>query len=151
MNNESDRTTTALDQIAAFVSGIKGRKNLIWFTGGLRSLTDYPFVHSKIPCVRDYTAQLHQAYGLLNAARVAVYPVLLGLASTNNSMWDFANATGGVAYSGSNYLDVALKEAITTGTSYYTLSYVPPPSKYDGKYHTIEVKVDPSRPPTALP
>ena len=29
-----------------------------------------------------------------------------------------------------------------TGSNYYSLSYVPPLSKYDGKYHTIEVEVD---------
>jgi len=33
-------------------------------------------------------------------------------------------------------------EAIATGADYYSLSYVPPLSKSDGKYHTINVKVD---------
>jgi VWFA-related protein len=141
MNHESEMTTAALDAVAAFASGIEGRKNLIWFTGGIPWLTDYP-LFSRNPCLRDYTLQLHRAYGLLTAAQVAVYPVTLGPGLPGESTLDIANATGGVAYSGRNYLDVALREAIVTGSDYYSLSYVPPLSKYDGKYHTIEVKTD---------
>jgi hypothetical protein len=33
-------------------------------------------------------------------------------------------------------------EAIQTGEDYYSLSYVPPLSKYDGKFHTIQVGVN---------
>ena len=140
-NRTSDLTTSALAAVAGFVSGIKGRKNLIWFTGGISWLTDYG-LFSHVGCVRDYSSQLHNDYNLLNAAQVAIYPVSLSEAPPNTSMWDIADATGGVAYSGRTWLDVALKEAITNGTNYYSLSYVPPPSKYDGKYHTIDVKVD---------
>jgi hypothetical protein len=53
-----------------------------------------------------------------------------------------AENTGGVAYYNRNDIDAAMGEAIATGADYYSLSYIPPPSKYDGKYHTIEVKVD---------
>ena len=57
-------------------------------------------------------------------------------------MQDFANNTGGKAYYDRNDLDGAIGEAIANGSDYYSLSYVPPLSKYDGKYHTIDVKVD---------
>ena len=140
-NRVSELTTSALAAVAGFVSGIKGRKNLIWFTGGIPWLTDYG-LFSHVGCSRDYSPQLHNDYNLLNAAQVAIYPVSLSEAPPNTSMWDIADATGGVAYSGRTWLDVALKEAITNGTNYYSLSYVPPLSKYDGKYHTIDVKVD---------
>ena len=60
----------------------------------------------------------------------------------HESELDIANATGGVAYYNRNDLDAAVGEAIATGSDYYSLSYVPPLSKYDGKYHTIDVKVD---------
>jgi VWFA-related protein len=55
---------------------------------------------------------------------------------------DFADATGGIPYAQRNDLDRAIGEAIATGSDYYSLAYVPPLSKYDDKYHTIEVKVD---------
>ena len=57
-------------------------------------------------------------------------------------MWDFARNTGGKAYYDRNDLDGAIGEAIASGSDYYSLSYVPPLSNYDGKYHTISVKVD---------
>ncbi len=144
MNRKSALTTAALAGIANFLSGIKGRKNLIWFTPGIYWVTHYATLpQSPIrSCLLDFSDQLHNDYNLLNAAQVAVYPVLLELGPPNPSMWDIADATGGVAYSGRNWLDVALKEAITNGTNYYMLSYVPPLSNYDGKYHTIDVKVD---------
>jgi hypothetical protein len=52
-----------------------------------------------------------------------------------------AKATGGKAHF-NNDLTGALREDTATGADYYALSYIPPLSKYDGKYHTIEVKVD---------
>ena len=57
-------------------------------------------------------------------------------------MEDMAAATGGKAFYNRNDLDAAIGTAIGTGTDYYSLSYVPPLSKYDGKYHKIEVKAD---------
>jgi hypothetical protein len=58
------------------------------------------------------------------------------------SVQDFAKNTGGRAFYDRNDLDAAIAEAIANGTDYYSLSYVPPLSKYDGKYHTISVKAD---------
>ena len=40
------------------------------------SLADeLPCFFSRASCLRDYSPQLHNAYGLLRAARVAVYPI----------------------------------------------------------------------------
>jgi hypothetical protein len=58
------------------------------------------------------------------------------------SLVDMANATGGVPFFNRNDLDGAVEEAIANGADYYSLSYVPPLTKYDGQYHTIDVKVD---------
>jgi VWFA-related protein len=171
-NLRSEFTVNALAQAAAFLSGIKGRKNLLWFTPGTPWLFEYP-AYSRISCLNDDTQQLSKAYAVLNAAEVAVYPIdPRGLSGNpaqsvdfqpnsnpqaaamaqaafpstaiaeHNSLRDIADATGGVAYYNRNDLDAAIGEAIQTGEDYYSLSYVPPLSKYDGKYHTIEVKVD---------
>jgi len=147
MNRQSELTTNTLAAIAGFVSGIRGRKNLIWFTPGIPWLTNYGRF-SRIPCLRDDSSQLHNAYGLLRASQVAVYPIdpkglTVGSRSDDLlSMQDIADNTGGKAYYNRNDLDAAIGEAIANGANYYSLSYVPPLSKYDGKYHTIEVKVD---------
>ncbi len=171
-NLQSELTVNALAQAAAFLSGIKGRKNLIWLTPGTPWLFEYP-TFSRIPCLNDYTEQLHKAYALLSAAEIAVYPIdprgLFGnpdqsaafagnlnpravamqqaafggtTATEHNALRDIADATGGVPFFDRNDLDAAMNEAVQTGEDYYSLSYVPPLPKYDGKYHTIEVKVD---------
>lgn len=91
-NRQSEVTTAGLAGIAGFVSGIKGRKNLLWFTPGIPWLTNYGR-YSHVPCLRDYSPQLHNAYGLLSAARVAVYPISpKGL----QGGCDVADAGGGV-------------------------------------------------------
>jgi VWFA-related protein len=186
MNMQSHLVVDALEQAAAFLSGIKGRKNLIWFMPGIPWLTNYP-AFSKVNCLIDYTPQLHRAYGLLNEAQVVLYPVdprglpagsftaapgpnlkesparagtMVPLkesaaqelavvaafpaqnAAEQASLRDMADATGGVPYYNRNDLDGAVEEAIATGADYYSLSYVPPVTKYDGQYHTIDVKVD---------
>ena len=146
MNAQDRVTTDALDEVANFVSGIKGRKNLIWFTPGIPWLTDPAFFNNA--CVADPTPQLHKAYALLTAARVAIDPIdPAGLVprsrlALNGSIQDIAESTGGKAYFNRNDLDAAVGEAIATGTDYYSLSYVPPLSKSDGKHHSINVQVD---------
>ena len=81
LNTRSTTTLDALDAIAAFGSGIKGRKNLIWFTTGLPQITAFTWVYNILrvdgwtPTLFDYTSNLQRAYGLLAAAQVAVYPI----------------------------------------------------------------------------
>jgi hypothetical protein len=58
------------------------------------------------------------------------------------SMEAVAEATGGVAYYNTNDLKAAVGKAIDNGANYYTVSYVPPSLAYDGRYHSINVKVD---------
>lgn len=177
MNFQSAQALNALDQAALFVSGIPGRKNLLWFTPGIAWLTGYvPFSQFPlISCTTDYTKQLQQVYGRLASERVALYPIdprgvliqqwdprtrqgdperqapqglgdisaKFGIAAfmDNGSLDDVAKATGGKAHYNNDLLG-SLREDAATGSDYYALSYIPPLSKYDGKYHTIDVKVD---------
>ncbi len=150
LNFQSARVLNALNQTAAFVSGVPGRKNLLWFTNGAPWLTDYErFSRSDaLTALSDFTPQLQQIYGRLTTARVAVYPINpLGvwfegnISGANGSLEDMAKATGGKPHFDNDMVG-ALREDTATGADYYALSYVPPLSKYDGKHHTIEVKVD---------
>jgi VWFA-related protein len=65
-------TIEVLDQIAADLSTIKGKKNLLWFSVGIPWLTN-PSAHVK--CLPDYSADLLKTYGLLATAQIAVYPI----------------------------------------------------------------------------
>jgi VWFA-related protein len=69
-------TVEALQDLARYLSGIPGRKNLIWFSGSFPIALD-PDVTLDDPsrAVRNYAAQIRETTDLLSAARVAVYPV----------------------------------------------------------------------------
>jgi VWFA-related protein len=173
-------TLEALNQIAAYVSGIKGRKNLIWFTAGM-PLNIFPDGGTNdLIGITDYAKDLRKTSDLLTAAEVAVYPIdarglfnnpansavnaptgLNGKNATQKGAKDaqqqlkfaqktaqellgmeaVAEATGGVAYYNTNDLKTAVGKAIENGANYYTVSYVPPSLAYDGRYHSITVKV----------
>ena len=132
----------SFDEIAADVAPMKGRKNLIWFSMGIPDITD-PNHPASIP---DYSKPLSLAYDQLTAAQTSVYPVYAGgvglLGGRQLSLDMVAEATGGVAYSGTNDMATAVLKAIDNGANYYSISYVPPSEKFDGAYHKIEVKVD---------
>jgi VWFA-related protein len=68
-------TLEALNQIAAYVAGIKGRKNLIWFTEGM-PLNIFPSGGvNDLQGITDYAKDLRKTADLLTTAEVAVYPV----------------------------------------------------------------------------
>ena len=68
-------TLEALNQIAAYVAGIKGRKNLIWFTEGM-PLNIFPSGGvNDLEGMTDYAKDLRKTADLLTTAEVAVYPV----------------------------------------------------------------------------
>jgi VWFA-related protein len=69
-------TLDAMQQMARYLSGIPGRKNVIWFSGSFpiaidpdQSLTD------SFAAMRNYADQVRETSELLAASRVAVYPV----------------------------------------------------------------------------
>lgn len=74
--NRARMTLEAIADVARYLSGIPGRKNLIWFAG------DFPIVINPKFDQRQEAAdngialsQIRRASNLLTAARVAVYPV----------------------------------------------------------------------------
>jgi VWFA-related protein len=88
-------TLGALQQLGRYLSGVPGRKNLIWFSGSfpiaLGLDTSIPIVAQDNPLknFRSYAEAVRQTGQLLSAARVAVYPVdargVMGLPSSNAS------------------------------------------------------------------
>jgi VWFA-related protein len=137
----------AIDEIAVYVSGIKGRKNLIWITPGMPVLLirdgGYGFGNGDMGLVH----RLMDAYELLTRAQVAICPVDprgVGPRMNMNTMLaeQVAEESGGTAYYNTNDLAAAVGKAIATGSEYYTLSYVPPGSKDDNRFHHIWVGVD---------
>jgi VWFA-related protein len=158
-------TLDGLKKVGTYLSGIQGKKNMIWIGHGN---SDIIFERCQ-----NWTRPLQDAYDLLEDAQVTVYPldshgleappapVLSGPASswgeqaaTQNADWlnilatyhlsmeAVAEATGGQAFYNTNDIAGAMANAADGGSSYYTLSYAPPSVEYDGRYHAISIKVD---------
>jgi VWFA-related protein len=96
-NARNRATLEALNQIATAFAAIKGKKNLIWFSGGVPTITDpavnampanlitVPYSPSRPPppppgagttgCLDIQTQPLIKTYALLASAQVAVFPI----------------------------------------------------------------------------
>jgi VWFA-related protein len=156
-------TLQALQHLARYLSGISGRKNLIWFSSAF-PINIFPDAGS-VSAPGQYERELQQTAELLTRSRVSVYPVsATGLggdsvpdvasmragalgqangASAGNeiTMESLAKGTGGKAFFNTNGLSQALGHAIDIGSHYYTLTYSPINATSDGKYRKLEVKV----------
>lgn len=161
-----DRFTdvATLRGIAADFSGIPGRKNVLWFSGG-SALTLNPTGLIATP-----SAELRLVYDELEAARIAVYPIdarglltasaLPGFRSNaaavpydsvatgdvasaqHGLMQDVATATGGLPFYNNNGVWQGAIHDLQTGSNFYTLSYTPKNLKFDNRWHRVRVTVD---------
>src|SRR5579871_4473342 len=69
-------TLQALQQIARSLSGIPGRKNLIWLSSGFPLKIENEFApHGVSTEARDYSQAVRQTTSILAQAQIAVYPV----------------------------------------------------------------------------
>jgi VWFA-related protein len=148
-------TVDAFNQIAAYVAGIKGRKNLLWFVPGM-----------PVPLMRDggygwgngdmgLVHRLMDVYERFTAEQIAVSPVdprgvaetplglraLAGQSMAHLRVEAVAEQSGGEAFYNTNDLKSAIAKAIDHGSQFYTLSYIPPKQKDDGHYHHIKVAI----------
>jgi VWFA-related protein len=163
-----DITKTALDQLAAAVSGYPGRKNLYWlgetfpvYGGPVLELNDA--AQSMIDNTMS-TADMAEANRAEATAQIAIYPIsLMGLDASGmgpeaagmtssqtlftqrNAMREMLNnladATGGQAYYGTNDFAGALARGFEDGSSYYSLAYRPANHNWNGHYRNIAVKL----------
>jgi VWFA-related protein len=151
-------TMAALQQIAAHVANIPGRKNLVWLTANL------PFSGSDLARI-------------LGPANIAVYPVdarglLAQSATVGVGPWGTADAddvsgasghldnmpaqssqpigiatmrkvaeeTGGQAFVNTNDITGAIRKAVEDSTVTYTLGFYLDASSLDGKFHEIKLE-----------
>jgi VWFA-related protein len=165
-----ENTMQAFLSIAWSLSGVPGRKSLIWATGGFPFLMDSP---SAVP--GGYLSVLYErAMEALNDAQVSVYPVdVRGLVNTSaiadstrhgtvsgqgmavrntNRAWlqgskvdtlkDFAEMTGGKAYYNTNDLATSFKRAVDDSASYYLIGYYLDTHNTKPGWRKLKVKVE---------
>ena len=153
-------TLDALVEIGRFLTGLPGRKNLIWYSGSFPAgiLPDPVREHESFQpgslvrddSARSYTEQILKATTLLNTAEVSIYPIdarglmnppppFLIMSAEFATMDMVGEQTGGQVFYNTSGLKEALETAADEGSSYYSLVYAPTNSKYDGSVRHISV------------
>jgi len=166
MNSRVEKTATALKVIADHISGLPGRKNLIWVSASF----PISIIGGELPL--DYTvysSQIEDAARSLNDANIAIYPVdARGLIAnpitvnrpgprgaarppTNASMFPsrqnfdtmntLAERTGGRAFYNTNDIKGSVRHAIDESRVTYMIGYYPDGVEWDSKFHEIKVQV----------
>ncbi len=167
-------TLNSMKQIARALAGVPGRKSMLWATAGFPfSIT--PGFMSLSPSgggrdVFDALPLYQEAWHMLNAAQISVYPIdLRGLTNPyfygadvgaisrrgaapnpqvaeNSSRLDtflsFADATGGRAFYNTNDLSTAFRRAADDSASYYMIGYYRHAKKNQRGWIRLKVKVD---------
>ncbi len=134
-----------MHQIAAYLSQLPGRKNVIWFSGG-----STVFLWPDELVLHD-DAAWRELYDELDQERIAVYPVdargltvaiVPGMTAQQGEMEELARATGGHAYYNTNGLLESAAQVLNDGGSFYTVTYSPSNLHFDNKWHAVSVNVE---------
>src|ERR1700733_5430923 len=172
-------TLDAINQLARYLAGIPGRKNLIWFSGSfpLDVLPDGT-ISDPFMTVASSEDEYRETTNLLTHAQVAVYPIDVRGAMTspnmdvsqsteiyqddikrfgadqikfhqetaleNLTMTRMADDSGGHAFINNNDLVDAVNKAVAAGSHYYTLTYSPTNTNWNGEFRKIQVKLQQS-------
>jgi VWFA-related protein len=169
-------TLDAMNQLARYLSGIPGRKNLIWFSGSFPiSILPDGDLQDPFAVMADSEDEFRETTNLLSVSQVAVYPVdARGLmtsptfSATNSgskyarnptafakdetkffqqtiaehsTMLQMAEQTGGHAFINTNALSQAVASAIDSGSNFYTLTYSPTNTNWNGSFRKIQVRL----------
>jgi len=150
--NRATTTADAFEEIARHMSGLPGRKNLVWMSAGFpfrpptppRKPGDARDTREIIETPDDFSAQLSRASKALNDAGVSIYPVdYQGLGGEYPEvMMRLASATGGNVTYRTNDLKEAVATAVSDGDVSYVLGFYPTDEKYDNRLHELKVRVD---------
>jgi VWFA-related protein len=152
----TENTLRAMEDLAAHLAPVPGRKNVVWISGG------FPFTIGKTKMTRE----TQRATNALNTADAAVYPIdprgLIvgenhptlniggptgGLASLHKlqvileGVWQVADWTGGRAFYSSNDIAGEMSRAVADSRLSYELGYYPVDQHWDGRFRKIEVTV----------
>lgn len=142
----------ALADVARFLDGMTGRKNLIWLSDHF-PVPFLPNLSHPLADRQDSDERIRRVTNVLATGQIALYPVdvrgvAIGSLNGNNTALNgeylaedgLAEATGGRAYHSSNDLGSAIADAAQHGSRYYTLSYAPTNGKWDGGLRQIRVQ-----------
>jgi VWFA-related protein len=161
----------ATRQLAHYLAGFPGRKNLIWFYGPLPpeiAVGSGLYPDTTTMSEGDFANDLSGMTEALTLNRVALYPVdSRGIIFRWNLMentleqddiffqagdaLEAAAATGGSAFANSNAIDKDVAEIVAAGSYYYTVSYTPTNAHWDGGFRRLQVRFAGSVTSTGVP
>jgi VWFA-related protein len=155
-------------EISWALSGISGRKSLLWATGS------FPFYLDSPGTVPAHLAVLYErTMKALNDAQISVYPIdVRGLVNTSSvaeantrgragssvarqfaarnwlqgstidTLREFADMTGGQAFYNTNDIAMSFRRAIADSESYYSLSYYLDTANHNPGWRNLKVEVN---------
>lgn len=127
-------TSVALEKIAGRLLHVPGRKALLWVTTGIPMVVGGSY----------YAAFIESAFGKLNKADTAIYTIdARGLALTppSDSLFEFADRTGGKIFYNRNDLDECMRIALEDMSVSYTLGFHMPDDVKPG-LHELQVRLN---------
>lgn len=165
--NDSSRTSDRmlltlanLKRLAAFLQGVPGRKNIIWFAQKVPAVFNVEGGQLQLgnPAVGD---EIKKTLAILADERAAIYTVspreiqapfetkdtVDDPAQDKDRLSDQLNAeilaedSGGRAFANTNGIADVIDKITSDGSHFYTLSYTPTNRKMDGGWRKIGVKV----------
>jgi len=159
--NDAGAALSNLHFIADYMSGIPGRKNLLWLStsfpipvgpivtgvngnaagvgGGFSSSTmqidDLSYLMQKM---------IKETYAAMMRSQIALYPIdVCGIECDSPAKNEYedtiAAASGGHAYYANNRIVELIDKAVAHGENYYSLTYEPTNGKYDGLQRNIAI------------
>ncbi|MGH9536322.1 MAG: VWA domain-containing protein [Terriglobales bacterium] len=153
------RTLAALNVIGEQLGRMKGRKSLLWLTGGLAVTGQLSVVESAVEKLNDADVAVYtfDARGAILDAEISAENDSNDLTSgamqaredvRGDVLGVMAEGTGGIFYHNRNELDGAIEQAIEDSSLVYILNYYPEQEDSSGKFHRLVVKT--SRPGVRL-
>lgn len=160
--NKTEKTVAAFRVIAKHLSGVPGRKNLVWISGTfpIRMGGNVAIMRNPQGEQADFTDSVMQAVHALSDANVAIYPIdtrgliapdyirqkLLGKprqpqSAELSTLHELAGGTGGLAFYNTNDIFGAIQKSIDDSRETYELGYYPSHSEWDGTFRDIKVTV----------
>jgi VWFA-related protein len=154
-----------LNWLAEYMSGIPGRKNLLWLSSEFPIPVSPSLVGSNQisqggapanpgaggggPEVLDLSGLfadiMKNTYSNMMKSQIALYPIDVSGVSGKLDKYDkmdmIAESTGGRAYYSDDHPEELIDKAVVHGETYYTLSYAPQKSDFDGMVRHVQVKL----------
>lgn len=157
-----EKTVAAFRAIAKHLSGVPGRKNLVWISGTfpIRMGGNVAIMRNPQHEQADFTDSVMQAVHALSDANVAIYPIdARGLIAPDyirqkflgkpgqpqsaelSTLHELADGTGGLAFYNTNDVFGAIQKSIGDSRETYELGYYPSHNEWDGTFRDIKITV----------